>query len=130
MTITPDFKQAAYNINCVLNGLQHQWCDGEVPDVRCFNTAVKALRDSELLPYLAVTNAPLARALDHAFYAAEYGKETATELFSDALRRVVRDVPQISAHAVDFGAYCDGMTRNKASAYNGGVWRDPNLRAA
>jgi hypothetical protein len=130
MTMIPDFKAAAYNISCVLNGLQHQWCDGEEPDARCFNSSVVALRESALLPYLRDVNPPLARALDHAFYAVQYGKETATELFSDALRRVVRDVPQIAAHTVDFNAYCNGLGKNKAAVYGRGVWRDPNLRAA
>lgn len=130
MAIAPDFKTAAYNINCILNGLSHQWCDGEEPDARCFRSAVNALRESALLPYLQTAHPPLGRALDNAFYAVQHGKDTATEMFSDALRRVVRDVPEIAAHAVDFNAYCSGLSENKARAYAGQPWRDPNLRAA
>jgi len=129
MAIAPDFKAAAYNINCVLNGLSHQWCDGEEPDAACFRTSVEALRESALLSYLETTNAPLARALDNAFYAVQVGKETATDMFSTALRRVVSEVPEIAAHAVDFGTYCSELSANKGRAYAGQPMRDPNLRA-
>lgn len=129
MAIALDFKTAAYNINCVLNGLSHQWCDGEEPDARCFKSSVDALRDSGLLPHLRESNMPLARALEHAFYAVEHGKDTATALFSDALRRVVKDVPGIAEHTVDFSAYCSELSANRARFYSGVPMRDPNLRA-
>ena len=130
MAIAPDFKAAAYNINRILNGPSHQWCDGEEPDAACFKPSVDALRDSELLPYLQTVNAPLARALDHGFYAVQHGKESATEIFSAALRRVVNEVPEVAAHAVDFSTYCGELSANRGRFYAGVPMRDPNLRAA
>jgi hypothetical protein len=130
MAITPDFKAAAYNINCVLNGTQHQWCDGQPVDVQDFKRDIDALRASGLVPYLNTVNAPLARALNDAFDAVDRKKDTATKIFTDALTRVVAEVPQIAEHSVDFGAYCSTLSRNKGRIYAGQKILDPNLRAA
>lgn len=130
MAITPDFKAAAYNINCVLNGVQHQWCDGQPLDVQDFKRDIAALRDSGLVQHLQSVNAPLARTLVDALDAVAHKKDTATQIFTEALTRVVREVPQIAEHSVDFGTYCRTLSANKGRIYAGQKIVDPNLRAA
>jgi hypothetical protein len=73
MTITPDFKDVAYRINRVLNGLQHDWCDGHAPDVRHFAKDVEMLRHAHLVDYLEESNPPLGRALYNAFWDVDAG---------------------------------------------------------
>ncbi len=130
MAITPDFKAAAYNINCVLNGTQHQWCDGQPVDVQDFKRDIAALRDSGLVPYLQAVNAPLARTLVEALGAVERKKDNATRIFTEALTRVVSEVPDIAEHSVDFNAYCRTLSANKGRIYGGQKILDPNLRVA
>jgi hypothetical protein len=50
-------------------------------------------------------------------------------LFAAALTRVAREVPAVAAHHVDFGAYCQELSKNRARAFAGTPMRDPNLRA-
>lgn len=128
MAITLDFKAAAYHINRVLNGLQHQWCDDGHSDIRDFNSSVEALRDSGLPGYVHDIDSSTGRALDYAYAALESGKPTATSLFTEALTRVVAAVPEIAEHAVDFTAYCGVLAANKGRVYSRQPLHDPNIR--
>ncbi|MBU0800667.1 MAG: hypothetical protein KKA05_06645 [Alphaproteobacteria bacterium] len=129
MAITPDFQKAAYNINCILNGLQHQWCDGEETGPAAYPSALATLRN-DLLPYLQSVNAPLGRALGDALQAVDDGKPTATAIVQEALTRISADMPDIAAHRVDFATYSGTLSSNRGQAYVGGKMRDPNLRVA
>ena len=129
MALAPDFKLAAYHINRVLNGLSHQWCDGDEQDVAAFRKDLDALRGT-LLPFLCAANAPLGRALADALQAVDDGKAQKNEIVSEALARIGSQLPQIAAYRVDFGDYCSALSENKGRAYVGKPPRDPNLRAA
>lgn len=129
MAITPDFKAAAYNINCILNGLMHEWCDGRPRDIQDFATNINALRDFAGSDYLAARHPAQAQALREAFIAVENGGDREGEKFSAALDSVVRAVPEIAAHHVSFSAYSGIVSSNRARVLaNGGTYPDPNLR--
>ena len=129
MALSPDFKQAAYHINRVLNGLSHQWCDGDVQDVAAFRTDLDELRGA-LLPFLHAAHAPLGRALGDALQAVDDGKAQKNEIVAEALTRIAGALPQIAMHRVDFGAYSSALSENKGRVYAGEKPRDPNLRVA
>jgi hypothetical protein len=127
MSIQPDFKKAAYHINRVVNGLAAQWCDEPEQDAAAFACDLDALR-AELLPWLEDAHVPMARALGDALQAVTDGKDSAPAIVSEGLSRVGREIPEIAAYRVSFGEYCHALGENRANAYVGKAWRDPNLR--
>jgi DNA-directed RNA polymerase specialized sigma24 family protein len=128
MSLTPNFRAAAYHINCVLNGMQHQWCDEPPPvTVDGYQRHFNELRE-ELLPYLAAHNPPLARALTDALQAVEDGKSAAPEIVQEALERIAAQMPEIHEHRVDFATYCGILSENRAKARLGIRMRNPNIK--
>lgn len=127
MSIQPDFAKAAYHINCVLNGLSHQWCDESVQDILTFERNLDALR-ADLLPYFEKENEPMARALRDALQAVADGKDDAIGIVSEGLHRIGQQVGEITPHIVSFQQYCDTLTYNRCRAFTDKPFRDPNLR--
>lgn len=128
MSLTPDFRAAAYHINCVLNGLLHQWCDEPPPvSVAPYRRHFTELRET-LLPYLETHNPPFARALADALQAVEDGKGAAVAIVQEALTRIADNMPEIGEHRVDFSAYSAILSENKAKARLGVPLRNPNIK--
>lgn len=128
MSIIPDFRAAAYHINCVLNGLTAQWCDEPGPvTIDPYQRHLEELR-TELLPYLEKNNPDFARALADALQAVADGKGAAVEIVREALNRIGENMPPIKEHRVDFSTYSAILSDNRAKAALGIRMRNPNIK--